>query len=244
MARAYRNFLPGYIWHITQRCHKKEFLLKFRKDKYLWCRWILEGRKRYDLCILNFMITSNHIHLLVLDRDEGKAIAKSLHLASGRLGQDYNKRKNRSGAYWEDRYHATAIENGTHFINCLTYLDLNMVRAGVVEHPYHWEFCGYHELQKPRLRHRNELVDEYALMHLLGMNAFRDVRTARQQWVDDALKAGNIERDPKWTEGVAVGNVGFLAEIKEKLGGRAKGKSLLGGMAQGRELWENRNSVE
>ena len=29
MPRANRYFLPGHVWHITHRCHKKEFLLKF-----------------------------------------------------------------------------------------------------------------------------------------------------------------------------------------------------------------------
>jgi hypothetical protein len=24
MARAKRHFLPGHVWHITHRCHKKE----------------------------------------------------------------------------------------------------------------------------------------------------------------------------------------------------------------------------
>ena len=33
MPRANRYFLPGYIWHITHRCHKKEFLLKFARDR-------------------------------------------------------------------------------------------------------------------------------------------------------------------------------------------------------------------
>ena len=32
MPRAHRYFLPGYLWHITHRCHQKEFLLKFAKE--------------------------------------------------------------------------------------------------------------------------------------------------------------------------------------------------------------------
>ncbi|MFO7733622.1 MAG: hypothetical protein R6X21_08235, partial [Candidatus Aminicenantes bacterium] len=64
MPRANRNFVPGQIWHITHRCHKKEFLLKFRRDKLEWMYWALQAKIRYGLIILNFMITSNHIHLL------------------------------------------------------------------------------------------------------------------------------------------------------------------------------------
>ena len=32
MAKAKRHYLPGHIWHITHRCHKKEFLLRFARD--------------------------------------------------------------------------------------------------------------------------------------------------------------------------------------------------------------------
>lgn len=97
MPRANRYFLPGYIWHITHRCHKKEFLLKFSKDRQRWIYWLFEARKRYGLCVLNYAVTSNHIHLLV--KDTGKfVISKSLQLIAGRTGQEYNKRKGRKGA--------------------------------------------------------------------------------------------------------------------------------------------------
>ena len=69
MARANRHHLPGYVWHITHRCHKREFLLKFDKDKKRWIHWLYEAKKRFGLIILNFTITSNHIHLLVYNGD-------------------------------------------------------------------------------------------------------------------------------------------------------------------------------
>ncbi len=63
MPRANRYFLPGHIWHVTHRCHKKEFLLKFSKDRKRWRYWLFEAKKRHGLSVLNFIITSNHIHL-------------------------------------------------------------------------------------------------------------------------------------------------------------------------------------
>jgi putative transposase len=67
MPRAHRYFLPGYNWHITHRCNKKEFLLKSAKDRRRWLHWLFEARKRYGLCVLNNVVTSSHIHLLVKD---------------------------------------------------------------------------------------------------------------------------------------------------------------------------------
>ena len=44
MPRANRYFLPDHVWHITHRCHKKEFLLKFAKDRKRWLHWLFEAR--------------------------------------------------------------------------------------------------------------------------------------------------------------------------------------------------------
>jgi REP element-mobilizing transposase RayT len=134
MPRANRHFLPDCLWHTTHRCHQRKFLLKFARDRRRYLHWLFEAKKRFGLWVLDYMVTSNHVHLLV--RDTGPdVIAKSMQLIAGRTAQDYNQRKNRQGAFGEDRYHATAIEADEHLHRCLVYIDLNMVRAGRVNHP-------------------------------------------------------------------------------------------------------------
>ena len=134
MARAKRHYIPEQIWHLTHRCHKREFLLKLVKDKRRWLQWLFEAKQRYGIVILNFTVTSNHIHLLVYDEKGRDVIPSSIKLIAGRTGQEYNLRKKRKGAFWENRYYATAIESEEHLFKCLTYIDLNMVRNGVVSH--------------------------------------------------------------------------------------------------------------
>jgi REP-associated tyrosine transposase len=112
MARAHRHHLPGHVWHITHRCHKREFLLKFGRDRRTHLSWLFEAKKRYGLCILNYIVTSNHVHLLLVDDKAGTSIPRSIQLAAGRTAQQFNRRKNRKGAFWQDRYHATAVETG------------------------------------------------------------------------------------------------------------------------------------
>ena len=68
MPRANRCFLPNHVWHITHRCHKKDFLLKFVRDRKRWQYWLFEARRRFGLCVLDYTVTSNHIHLLVQDQ--------------------------------------------------------------------------------------------------------------------------------------------------------------------------------
>ena len=72
--------------------------------------------------ILNYAVTSNHVHLLVLDEISRDVIPQSIKLVAGRTAQEYNVRKNRKGAFWEDRYHATAVESEHHLLRCLVYL--------------------------------------------------------------------------------------------------------------------------
>ena len=62
------------------------------------------------MVVLNYVVTCNHIHLNVYEKDRRETIPKSIQLLAGRTGQEYNQRKKRKGAFWEDRYHATAIE--------------------------------------------------------------------------------------------------------------------------------------
>ncbi len=101
MARAKGYYLPGHIWHVTHRCHKNEFLLKFSRDRKRWIEWLFEAKKRYGLRVLNYMVTSNHIHLLVVDGGRRDVIPKSIKWVAGRTGQAYNQGKNRKSALWE-----------------------------------------------------------------------------------------------------------------------------------------------
>jgi len=65
MARANRHFIPGHVWHPTNRCHKGEFLLKFSKDRDRWMELLFEAKHLYQLSVLNFNAISNHVHLIL-----------------------------------------------------------------------------------------------------------------------------------------------------------------------------------
>lgn len=228
MPRAHRYFLPDHVWHITHRCHKQEYLLSFAKDRQRWRHWLFEARKRYGLCILNYIATSNHIHLLVLDRGNGE-IARSMQLIAGRTAQEYNQRKHRKGAYWEDRYHATAVDTDQYLKRCMVYIDLNMVRAGVVFHPNNWRWCGYHEIQTPPQRYA--VIDKKALPELFGVNTFEQFQAIHKQWVDNELnselKLTASKRQAMWTQNLAVGHKPFVEKVQSSLSVSGRQKSMV-----------------
>ena len=58
----------------------------------------------------------------------------------------YNKTHGRRGFFWSDRFKSVIVEKGETLINCLAYIDLNPIRAGLLERPedYRWNSLGYH----------------------------------------------------------------------------------------------------
>jgi len=216
MTRANRVYVPGHIWHITHRCHQRQFLLSHREDRRRWIYWMYQARRRYGVCVLNYIVTRNHIHLLVRDRGEGE-IASSMQLVAGRTAQAYNERKGRGGAFWQDRYHATAVESDGHLIRCMSYIDLNMVRAGAAAHPGDWIEGGYSEIQRAKSRFR--IIDIEALCRLTCSDSPVVLRDRLRRWTEHALSSRPRQREPVWTESLAVGPADFLRRVHRDLGG-------------------------
>ena len=164
-------------------------------------------------------------YLLVVDTKEG-VIAKSIQLRAGRTAQEYNQRKKRKGAFWEDRYHAVAVETDSHLVRCLVYIDLNMVRAGVVKHPADWPFGGYCEIQQPPQRYK--LIDQQALMEKCS-NTYdvEEFRKTYKEWVTESLNTRQTAWEPSWSEAIAVGSERFIQLTREKLGHQARGRKII-----------------
>jgi len=58
----------------------------------------------------------------------------------------YNRRHNRRGYFWGDRFKSVIVDKGETLVNCLAHIDLNPLRAGIVDRPedYRWSSLGYH----------------------------------------------------------------------------------------------------
>lgn len=224
MPRANRIFLPGHTWHITERCHEQRFLLRASGDRRRWRWWLSEAKRRYRLCVLNYIVTRNHIHLLVRDRGQDE-IPASMRLIAGRTAQEYNRRKSRRGAFWEDRYHATCVDSERYLARCIVYIDLNMVRAGVVEHPQDWEDSGFRELHF--LPENQRILDTSALLELLGIADDHALRRAHLSWVEESLAHGTPERDACWSEAVAVGGREFVQRFLDQSGIRTRYRKVI-----------------
>jgi putative transposase len=182
------------------------------------------AKRRFNISVLNYIVTSNHIHLLVSDTSGKNRISEFMQLIQGRTAQEYNLRKNRKGAFWEDRYHATAVESGEHIMQCMTYINMNMVRAGAVSNPIHWKESGYNEIQFPKKRY--SIIDFPALLKILSITSVDQLKKKNQEWSEEKIEKKELLRDRKWTDAIAVGSEAFLEKIRFQLDVRAKFRSV------------------
>ena len=107
------------------------------------------------------------------------------------------------------------VEDGSHLWRCLTYIDLNMVRAGAVQHPREWKWTGFHELMGERLRYR--LIDLDEVQRAVGARNLQDFRSHYDAAIEERLAKHPLEREPQWTESIAVGSRSFVDRISETL---------------------------
>ena len=104
----------------------------------------------------------------------------------------YNRRHNRKGYFWGDRFKSVIVDKGETLVNCLAYIDLNPLRAGIVQTPeeYRWSSIGYH------MQTNNKdgfLSTDFGLMEFNVTSEKERVRRYRRYM----YHAGSIDRPEK-----------------------------------------------
>ena len=211
MARANRLSGHGGIFHGTHRCHNREFLLKFALDRDGYRAKLRDHWPELEVALLDDCITSNHVHLL-LDAEERMEISGLMRTVAGEFARAYHRRQERMNAFWGDNFHATLVEEGTYLWRCLCSIELNRVRCGRVAHPQQWDWLGYHEILGQRRRYR--VLDLDRLCWRLQADSLTEVRNNLKAALGEQIAQEQFQREPCWTEGVAVGSAAFLERIR------------------------------
>jgi len=219
MPRASRFLRDGYTFHLTHRCHDRRYLLKFARDRDVYRKWLREAVNRYEVAVYGYCITSNHVHLIV-HVDEKARVGLLMHLVAGAFATQLNNRKGHEGSVWEHPYHCTLIQDGQHLLNCLRYVSLNMVRAGVVQHPSEWRWCGHDELAGTRSRYC--ILNIERLLESLAMDQVEDFRKVYEEGIKQQLQRSKLIRESVWTDSIAVGDRLFVEKIAKNCTKRSK----------------------
>lgn len=214
MSKGYAPVASGHVWHITQRCYKNQFLLGEEPERRRWLYWLYQAKRQFKLSVLNYVVTSNHVHLLVHD-DGSEHHKRAMNMINARTQSEFNRRHGRREPFWAPTFQATAIQTDAHLARCVTYMDLNMVRAGEVEHPKQWRCGGYYESINPPAR--GARLDSMKLRRLLQFDTQEALQQARDRWIVEKASAPAKARETYWSDSIAVGDLAFALHMKRAL---------------------------
>lgn len=147
MARLPRFVLPGQPQHVIQRGNNRQDIFDAEDDYRFYLEKLKEAADKHQCEIHAYVLMTNHVHLLVTPHLE-TSIGKMMQMLGRYYVQYYNYTYQRTGTLWEGRYKATLIDSEQYLLTCMRYIELNSVRASMVNHPaeYPWSSYHYHAL--------------------------------------------------------------------------------------------------
>jgi putative transposase len=138
------------------------------------------------------------------------------------LGQRYvqyvNRTYRRSGSLWEGRFRSSLTQEERYLLACQRYIELNPVRAGMVEHPGEYRWSSYRANAQGE---ENPLLTPHETFLALGGDAESRQAVYRELFRRE-LEPGMVDRIRAATNGnFALGDARFAEQIGEMLGRRA-----------------------
>jgi len=142
MPRKPRFYSPGAPVHAVQRGHNKaaNFFDDFDYLEYLRC--LKQAADDCGCSIHAYVLMTNHVHLL-LTPNQSTSLARFFQSLGRHYVRYINETYKRQGNLWEGRYKSNIIQSWTHFLTCQRYIEMNPVRANMVDHPAKYRWSSY-----------------------------------------------------------------------------------------------------
>ncbi len=217
MPRRARLRIAGAPLHIIQRGNNRSACFFADHDYGCYLDHLEELAEHYTCSIHAYVLMTNHVHLLLTPgRPDGASVLMK-HLGQ-RYVQYVNRVYDRSGTLWEGRFRSSIVQAETYLLRCQRYIELNPVRAGMVDTPgaYPWSSFGANALGQ-----RGELITPHPIFLALGSDDAKR-RAAYLELVRDELEPMELEEiRTSVNAGYALGNERFRKEMAVALGHRA-----------------------
>ena len=143
MPRLPRYVLPGQPQHVIQRGNNREPIFYDYSDYRFYLEKLAAACQKHDCSLHAYVLMTNHVHLLITPHSMD-GIGKVLQMLGRYYVQYFNYTYDRTGTLWEGRYKATLIDSEQYLLTCMRYIELNLVRAGIEEHPKDYPWSSYH----------------------------------------------------------------------------------------------------
>jgi len=147
MARLPRIVIPKQPLHIIQRGNNREPCFFADEDFRFYLDSLKDASSRHGCRIHAYVLMTNHVHLL-LTPESAESPSAVLQSVGRRYVRYVNHVYGRSGTLWEGRYKSALIDSDHYLLVCSRYIELNPVRARMVEQPgdYRWSSYRYNAL--------------------------------------------------------------------------------------------------
>ncbi|MGH8533403.1 MAG: transposase [Gammaproteobacteria bacterium] len=142
MPRHPRVHLDGIPLHIVQRGHHREPCFFGEEDYFRYLHWLGEALKETSCSLHAYALMPNHVHLLLTPK-RAAAVPKLVISLGRRYVQYINRQFRRTGTLWESRYKSSLIQAETTLLTAMRYIELNPVRAALVDDPAYYRWTSY-----------------------------------------------------------------------------------------------------
>ena len=223
MARLPRFVIPGQPQHVIVRGNNRSEIFCAEADYRFYLEKLQLACGKHACEIHAYVLMTNHLHLLITPQDE-QGLSKTLQMLGRYYVQYYNYSYQRTGTLWEGRYKATLIDSEAYLLTCMRYMELNSVRAGMVEHPSDYPWSSYHY---NALGQSNELVKPHLEYLRLGRADGERQAAYRQLFKHHIPESSMTEIREATNKAWVLGNDRFKQRIQQRLercvGPKAKG---------------------
>lgn len=142
MARRERPRVAGLPVHIIQRGNNRQACFYAEADYQFFLQHLSELARRFRCEVHAYVLMTNHVHLLLTP-----SLVRGPSLLMKLLGQRYvqyiNRTYRRSGTLWDGRFRSSLIQDSRYVLACYRYIEMNPVRANMVEHPAEYPWSSY-----------------------------------------------------------------------------------------------------
>jgi putative transposase len=216
MPRRARLTLPGVPLHLIQRGNNRQACFFTDEDYRFYLDWLAEHADKNGCRVHAYVLMTNHVHLLIsADRaDASGALMKAL---GQRYVQYVNRVYRRSGTLWEGRFRSCPFQEEAYLLACQRYIELNPVRAGMVEHPGEYRWSSYRANAQGE---DNPLIRQHLLYAGLALEA-ASRQAAYRELFRHELEPALVDQIRRATNGnFALGNERFATDAAATLGRR------------------------
>ena len=161
MPRKSRNSIKTSYYHIMTQGINKSYIFERTEDIKYYIKCMFKLKNDYSLKIIAYCIMNNHAHLLI-KTELIEELSKYMQRLNIKYSHFFNKKYNRVGYVFRDRYKSEGIYDEEHLYNCIRYIYDNPVKAGICKHASEYPYSNYKKINKKMNEQYSFIDDEEA----------------------------------------------------------------------------------